>query len=101
MLCERSTTSMSRESIPETLNSSLRGSMFTTTRLVAEGLFHEQCSWIWSLVLWTVSDLVLMDRSSGLIIFFLAKGHYTEGAKLIDSVQVMIFLGERKKRVKV
>ncbi|KAI3736481.1 hypothetical protein L6452_16023 [Arctium lappa] len=30
-----------------------------------------------------------------------AKGHYTEGAELIDSVQVMIFLGERKKRVKV
>lgn len=96
-----------------TLISSSRGSTFTITRPLVENT-SQGLSWsILSLEPWTPSALDLLDKSSDLITSFLvslfiviflnlnlklffigqsgagnnwAKGHYTEGAELVDSV---------------
>ncbi|CAI0461146.1 unnamed protein product, partial [Linum tenue] len=44
--------------------SSSRGSMSTATRRLAAATSLAPCSWIWSIVPWTSSDLVLTARSS-------------------------------------
>ncbi|KMZ76134.1 hypothetical protein ZOSMA_106G00390 [Zostera marina] len=73
-----------------TSNFSSRGLMYTTTRRVV------RFSWIWNMEPWIAFDLIPMARSLDLIILFSdstsgvrnnwAKGHYAEGAELIDSV---------------
>ncbi|XP_038624030.1 tubulin beta chain-like [Tachyglossus aculeatus] len=76
-----------------TVTCNWRESTFTIMKPLVTNTFREQSWWIWSPARWTRSDLDASARSSDLITLYLssagnnwAKGHYTEGAELVDSV---------------